>query len=76
MEALVAATGVAGGAPPANVEIVYCWANATRPPPTHRLTALAAKLGAPLLKWKSLIGKQALNGTMVAGRRRGVGLAI
>src|SRR5690349_25044800 len=37
MDVLDAATGVAGGAPPAIVEIVYCCANATLAPTSNRL---------------------------------------
>src|SRR5579885_2299281 len=36
MAAAVAATGVAGGAPPATVEIVYCCARASDAPATSR----------------------------------------
>jgi hypothetical protein len=38
MDVLIAAVGVDGGAPPAKVEMVYCWAKATKLPDNNKQT--------------------------------------
>src|SRR5690348_8189338 len=71
MGMLVAAAGVAGAAPPATVEIVYCCAKTTAWPASNRLAANTPRERARTLGLEYVINELALNGTMVTRQRAG-----